>query len=106
MWSGGQSSRPPNAWFRAAPCGLEEKCPRLPAATITALTAATCGVLTGFVSFRPTDLGHASKTTRARNGGQPRLRAENPLSAPTVPRHARAWTGCMDTHSVGRRFED
>ena len=34
------------------------KCPRHPAATITALTAATCGVLTGFVGFRSADLGH------------------------------------------------
>ena len=37
---------------------------RLPAATITALTAATCGVLTGFVGFRSADLGHSSNYSR------------------------------------------
>ena len=37
---------------------LEKKCPRRPAATITTLTAATGKVLTEFVGFRPTDLGH------------------------------------------------
>ena len=39
----------------------QEECPRQPAATITALTAATCGVLTGFVGSRSADLGHAPK---------------------------------------------
>ena len=36
----------------------QKKCPRRPAATITTLTAATGKVLTEFVGFRPTDLGH------------------------------------------------
>jgi len=36
----------------------EKKYPRRPAATITTLTAATGKVLTEFVGFRPTDLGH------------------------------------------------
>ncbi len=49
---------------------LKRKCPRLPAATITALTAATCGVLTGFVSFRPADLGHNGKLTGGADAGQ------------------------------------
>ncbi len=35
-----------------------KKYPRRPAATITTLTAATGKVLTEFVGFRPTDLGH------------------------------------------------
>lgn len=33
-------------------------CPRHSAATFTTLTAATCGVLTGFMGSRPADLGH------------------------------------------------
>ena len=62
-------------WFPAGWCGCParrhlwravgrdaarkaKKCPRRPAATITALTAATGKVLTEFVGFRPTDLGH------------------------------------------------
>jgi hypothetical protein len=36
----------------------EKKCPRLTAATITTLTAATGEVLTGFVGFRSANLGH------------------------------------------------
>ena len=44
---------------------LEGKCPRHPAATIAALTAATCGVLTGFVGFRSADLGHNPRYPRA-----------------------------------------
>ena len=34
------------------------RCPRHSAATVTSLTAATCTVLTGFMGFRPADLGH------------------------------------------------
>ena len=49
----------------------KKKCPRLPAATIAALTAATGEVLTEFMGSRPTDLGHSHKvsaTLRAVNG--------------------------------------
>ncbi len=61
-------SQPGGAEARhAATCGTQpvetphekqKKCPRRPAATITTLTAATGKVLTEFVGFRPTDLGH------------------------------------------------
>ena len=34
------------------------RCPRHSAATVTSFTAATGKVLTGFMGFRPTDLGH------------------------------------------------
>ena len=40
------------------PLVRKEKCPRRPAATITTLTAATGEVLTEFMGFHPTDLGH------------------------------------------------
>ncbi len=61
-------SQPGGAEARyAASCGTrsgetphekQKKYPRRPAATITTLTAATGKVLTEFVGFRPTDLGH------------------------------------------------
>jgi len=59
----------------------EKKCPRRPAAAITALSAATCGVLTRFMGFRPTDLGHgksyrwgAGTSTESRTEPDPRAR--------------------------------
>src|SRR5690606_513067 len=44
--------------------------PRLTVATSAALTAATCGVLTGFVSSRPTGLGRHSEASGAVPGRQ------------------------------------
>ena len=44
------------------PLVRKEKCPRRPAATITTLTAATFGVLTGFMGSHPADLGHPEPT--------------------------------------------
>ena len=44
------------------PCLCDtKKCPRLTEATLTALSAATCGVLTRFAGSRPSGLGHACK---------------------------------------------
>ncbi len=48
--------------------------PRLIAATSASLTAATCGVLTGFARSRPAGLGRAAKVTGPFGRGQPRTR--------------------------------
>ena len=72
----------------AATCGTrsgetphekQKKCPRRPAATITTLTAATGKVLTEFVGFRPTDLGHLKFRTRRKERQRYGNRTENVL---------------------------
>ena len=59
--AGGTEARHGDHWWHAVgrdAAREAKKCPRRPAATITTLTAATGKVLTEFVGFRPTDLGH------------------------------------------------
>ena len=70
-------------WDAATGVPRPKKCPRQPGATITTLTAATCGVLTGFVGFRPTDLGHTSKL----------LGAPSEVNGTSAGRTDRAWIG-------------
>lgn len=62
---------------------MAAQCPRRSAATVTTLTAATCGVLTGFMSFRPADLGHAAKLPGFANQRQPGRQASGMCSIST-----------------------
>src|SRR5690606_33913233 len=70
---GGRRRAPPHPVYPrgAAGCRLPDaRRPRRAVATSAALTAATCGVLTGFVSSRPTGLGRSWKASGGRGASQ------------------------------------
>ena len=74
---------------------LKQGCPRLPAATITALTVATCGVLAEFVSLRPADLGQSGSypgpRTRSTSDGSWKRREKAWIRQTVLPM-LRTWT--------------